>query len=64
MTYQLKGGEKVVKGTLYGWTGQKCQWCKGTGFRDLRPVCRNCGGTGDEYDVMPVQPADLPGDTE
>jgi DnaJ-class molecular chaperone len=73
MTYKLKGGEAVIRGVLHGWTGRKCPRCKGTGqVRRLNTSdystderrCMSCGGTGDEHGVMPVQPADLPGNTE
>jgi hypothetical protein len=60
-TYQLKPGEEVRDGKLYGWTGKKCTGCKGTGdCGDESPRgCPECGGTGDEWDEMPLQSADL-----
>lgn len=63
MTYQLKGGEEWQDGVLHGWTGRKCEACKGHGERynqmcDSDARCMNCGGTGDEWGVMPVQPAE------
>ncbi|MDR5728245.1 MAG: hypothetical protein RB191_12530 [Terriglobia bacterium] len=68
MTYELKNGEEVRDGKLYGWTGERCRHCSGTGedsdngldenFISWR--CNSCGGTGDEWGLMPVQPADLP----
>lgn len=65
MTYQLKGGEEVRDGKLYGWTGRKHAPCKGTGedFSDDNvpwTTCRGCGGTGEEWGLMPDQPVDLP----
>lgn len=64
MTYQLKGGEEVRSGILFGWTGQPCPDCHGCGEdRDAR-ACRGCGGTGELWGKMPIQPADLPPDTE
>lgn len=62
MTYQLKGGEEVRNGKLYGWTGHDCSTCKGTGENndDIPSACKNCGGTGEEWGLMPEQPTDLP----
>lgn len=65
MTYQLKGGEYVSNGVLYGWTGELCPACRGTGEGDAGDCpCAECGGTGEQHDVMPNQPLDLPPDTE
>jgi hypothetical protein len=65
MTYELKGGEHVKDGKLHGWTGAKCEPCKGNGQVDDwknggDTTCSACGGTGDEYGLMPAQPKDLP----
>lgn len=62
--YQLRGGEYVKGGKLYGWTGQRCPRCQGTGEAIDAHACNGCGGTGEQYDLMPTQPADLPPDTE
>lgn len=64
MTYELKGGEYVKGGKLFGWTGQACKKCNGSGERTDAMPCESCGRTGDEHGLMPVQPADLPPDTE
>ena len=56
MAYALKGGEQWHDGQLYGWTGRKCEPCRGNGNRYVR--CVSCGGTGDEWGLMPVQPID------
>lgn len=65
VSYQLKGGEYVKGGKLYGWTGKECTACRGTGEGGAGDCpCGECGGTGDEHGVMPVQPSDLPPDTE
>ena len=65
MTYQLKGGEEVRNGTLYGWTGAKCPVCNGHGVDNDNHRCNACAGTGEQWGVMPDQPADLPqGDLE
>lgn len=61
MDYQLKGGEEWRDGLLYGWTGLKCKPCKGHGQRysemhDNDAACPDCGGTGEEWGLMPVQP--------
>lgn len=66
MTYRLKGGEEIRDGKLFGWTGRHCPVCHGSG--DYFPrgdsmessFCRSCAGTGEEWGLMPVQPADLP----
>lgn len=63
-TYELKGGECVRRGLLHGWTGQKCTRCNGTGELIDVVRCPDCTGTGEAYGVMPVQPANLPKDTE
>lgn len=62
--YQLKGGEEVRDGKLYGWTGRQHKVCGGSGLNNNNFRCNSCGGTGDEWGLMPVQPADLPPDTE
>lgn len=66
--YQLKGGESIRKRKLYGWTGKSCTCCKGSGEspddRMGRTACGGCGGTGEAWGLMPVQPRDLPPDTE
>lgn len=65
MTYQLKGGEEWRDGKLYGWTGRDCDECRGTGENDAidyhdgyRLACSACSGTGEEWDLMPVQPSE------
>ena len=60
MTYKLKGGEEVVDGVLFGWTGNKCTRCKGHGQDNDNSSCGACAGTGDEWGMMPVQPPNLP----
>ncbi len=65
--YTLKGGETVRGGKLYGWTGRACKACRGIGElpdRDDRALCPGCSGTGEEWGLMPVQPDNLPPDTE
>lgn len=62
--YELKGGECVRGGKLYGWTGCKCPSCGGYGEVEDAKRCIGCGGTGDEWGLMPSQPIDLPPDTE
>lgn len=68
MAYQLKGGEEIRDGKLYGWTGRKCEHCKGTGEKsgqeDGPRSCQQCAGTGEEWGLMPVQPDNLEPDTE
>lgn len=64
MAYQLKGGEHVKDGKLYGWTGKKCEKCRGCGQCGEGYACPGCGGTGDEHGMMPVQPTDLPPETD
>ena len=59
MPYELKAGEKIHQGQLYGWTGQDCSKCNGTGENDEARACSSCGGTGDEWGLMPNQPKDL-----
>ena len=61
MSYVLRGGEEWVDGVLHGWTGRKCPRCDGHGViyspgLDNEARCPACGGTGDEYGVMPHQP--------
>jgi DnaJ-class molecular chaperone len=64
MAYQLKGGEEIINGILFGWTGRECSACNGTGecddshFGGLR-TCQSCGGTGGEWGRMPEHPKDL-----
>jgi len=63
--YQLKAGEYTKGGKLYGWTGKTCPDCSGTGEGlGRRTLCAGCGGTGEEHAEMPVQPTDLPPDTD
>ena len=62
MAYELKGGEEWQDGHLYGWTGAKCERCRGTGQTytqgdDFDRACAGCGGTGDAWGLMPHQPA-------
>jgi hypothetical protein len=62
--HQLKNGEEVRDGKLYGWTGRNCLKCSGCGEdfdeKDDQPrSCRECGGTGEEWGLMPEQPADI-----
>lgn len=64
MTYELKNGEEIRDGKLYGWTGHNCVKCNGTAedFSDANApytTCRHCGGTGEEWGLMPNQPKDL-----
>jgi hypothetical protein len=64
MTYELKNGEEIRDGKLYGWTGRDCPKCEATGedFSDENApftTCCKCNGTGEEWGLMPVQPADL-----
>lgn len=62
MTYQLKGGEEIRDGKLYGWTGRDCPRCQGSGQNSGEydhVMCGGCGGTGEEWDLMPVQPTNL-----
>lgn len=68
MTYQLKAGEYVKNGLLYGWTGKVCSLCNGHGEHPSqefgRQPCKGCGGTGEWHGLMEVQPDDLPEDTQ
>ncbi len=66
MTYELKGGEGVKDGKLYGWLGKPCEYCGGSGESgaDHPRACTGCGGTGEAHGLMPVQPADLPPETD
>lgn len=62
MSYQLKNGEEMRDGVLFGWTGENCAKCKGTGedFSDQNApytTCRSCGGTGEAWGRIPVQPS-------
>jgi hypothetical protein len=61
MTYQLKGGEEVRDGVLFGWTGAKCSTCHGTGesMNILGRACVRCAGTGEQWGRMPVQPPEF-----
>lgn len=63
MTYQLKGGEEIRDGVLFGWTGAKCAKCDGcgetSGDRLEGHACKGCAGTGEHWGHMPVQPAEL-----
>jgi hypothetical protein len=58
MTYQLKGGEEIRDGKLYGWTGAACPECKT--HDDAFGSCPGCAGTGEVWGLMPEQPKDLP----
>jgi hypothetical protein len=60
MAYQLKGGEEWINGVLHGWTGNKCPSCGGHGEKHDGSTCNECGRTGDEWGVMPTQPAPVP----
>lgn len=65
MTYQLKNGEEIRDGKLFGWTGKNCIRCDGTAedFSDDNApcaTCRHCGGTGEEWGLITIQPKDLP----
>ena len=62
--YELKHGEYVKGGKLYGWTGEKCGNCGGYGEIEDARACSSCAGTGEQHALMPVQPASLPPDTE
>ncbi len=67
--YELKGGEHVKDGKLYGWTGKACPDCNGCGekydaSRDCDAACPGCSGTGDQYGLMPHQPENLGPDRE
>jgi hypothetical protein len=62
--YELKAGEEIRDGKLYGWTGRDHAACNGTGedFSDANAPytkCDGCGGTGEEWGLMPEQPSDL-----
>lgn len=63
MPYELKGGEEVRDGKLYGWTGEVCPGCGGHGENPSqefgRLACTGCGGTGEKWGLMPVQPENL-----
>jgi hypothetical protein len=60
LTYKLKGGEEIRgDGKLYGWTGNKCTVCDGTG-ETSNGVCCGCAGTGKHWGLMPTQPDNLP----
>ncbi len=63
MAYQLKGGEEIRDGKLFGWTGNLCGACGGYGEQhncENGPVrCDACAGTGEEWGFMPAQPTDL-----
>lgn len=65
--YELKAGEEVRGGRLFGWTGAACPKCNGTGEASgLNPytrACVSCAGTGEEWGAMPLQPPNLPTDT-
>jgi len=61
MAYQLKGGEEIRDGKLYGWTGRNCFVCRGTGIAtDGDRSCSSCAGTGEQWGLMPTQPENLP----
>jgi len=62
MTYQLKNGEEIRNGKLYGWTGNDCPNCKGTGedYSDQNyRTCGHCAGTGEEWGLISIQPDNL-----
>lgn len=59
MTHQLKGGEEIRDGVLFGWTGAACGKCDGYGEDNEARACSSCAGTGDEWGRMPAQPPDL-----
>lgn len=64
MTYQLKGGEEIRGGKLYGWTGYDCLYCGGVGedfsdTNDPSTTCSKCAGTGERWGLMPTQPENL-----
>lgn len=61
MRYQLKGGEEIQDGKLYGWTGRDCRACGGSGVDEESGQlgCRECAGTGDEWGLLPEQPKEL-----
>lgn len=62
MAYQLKGGEEIRDGKLYGWTGRDCEPCKGYGEEEGEygpRSCSHCSGTGEEWGLMPEQPKNL-----
>jgi hypothetical protein len=61
MTYQLKGGEEIRDGVLFGWTGALCKVCEGAGepINTDRHTCPACAGTGEEHGRMPVQSVEL-----
>lgn len=52
MSYKLKGGEELRDDKLYGWTGEKCTQCGGTGAGlsgNYPRVCPGCAGTGEVW---------------
>lgn len=55
----LKGGEEVRNGLFWGWTGQRCGFFQGHGqgvnSAGEECGCPDCGGTGEEWDLMPGQ---------
>lgn len=59
MTYQLKGGEEIRDGVLFGWTGAEHAECGGHGVDNENNRCDGCAGTGEEWGRMPVQPPEL-----
>lgn len=56
MQHKLENGQEWRDGKLYGWTGLNCQKCKGHGVDNDNLSCRDCGGTGEEWGLMPIQP--------
>lgn len=64
MAYELKGGEEIRNGKLYGWTGTVCDRCGGHGQDVEGRACTGCGGTGEYWGLMSIQPADLPNDPD
>lgn len=59
MAYQLKGGEEIRDGVLFGWTGLDCGTCNGHGVDDENNRCNCCAGTGELWGRMLIQPAEL-----
>lgn len=53
--YKLKGGEEWRDGKLYGWTGLDCPTCKGKGEHYDFIRCDDCGGTGEQWGLMPAK---------
>lgn len=60
MQYKLEGGDAVRDGVLYGWTGDLCLACSGTGEDNEARWCPDCHGTGEVWGRKSKQPADAP----